>query len=68
MLHTLIIRNNYCFSTAAVVTLTRLIVTLYVHCLPGSLLCVSILLSVVTVLWRKLVGWMCASSQKTGIK
>jgi hypothetical protein len=31
--HTLRIRNTFCFSTAVMVTRTRLIVTLYVHCL-----------------------------------
>jgi hypothetical protein len=31
--HTLRIRNTYCFSTATMVTQTRLIVTLRVHCL-----------------------------------
>jgi hypothetical protein len=31
--HTLRISNTYCFSTATVLTQTRLSVTLYVHCL-----------------------------------
>ena len=32
--HTLRISNIYCFSTATLVSETRLIVTLYIHCLP----------------------------------
>jgi len=31
--HTLGLRNTYCFSTATMVALTRLNITLYVHCL-----------------------------------
>jgi len=32
--HKLRIYNNYCFSTATMVTRTRLNITLYAHCLP----------------------------------
>ena len=37
--HTLRICNTYCFSTVTMVSRTRLIVTLYVHCLSSSHSC-----------------------------
>jgi hypothetical protein len=39
--HPLRICNVYCLSTAAVVTRTRLVITIYVHCLPCSALLYS---------------------------
>ena len=45
----------------------KICITVYVHCLACSLLCLRFLLSAVTVLWRKLVGWICACTQKSGI-
>jgi len=49
------------------ITRRLLSVTFYVRCLSGSLSCLRFLLSAVAVLWRKLVGLICASAQTTGI-
>jgi hypothetical protein len=50
--HALIIFNTYCFSMAAVVTRTRLTITLYLRCLFCYIVVSNILIPYQTIIYR----------------